>query len=129
MAQNLFFIFEEVQGICHHGAIERMAGNNPQPQTLRPRVNALADPVDEVERAMRVDRPTADRLETARQPRHGLRITRVAALPALLPCHSAASKARLISASGKACETSLDSGYFCCVRTRKSSALGMIQGS
>lgn len=37
--------------------------------------------------------------------RYGLRITRVAAVPALLPCHSANSKTWLISESGKLWET------------------------
>src|SRR5262249_42173683 len=57
------------------------------------------------------------------------RTPRVAAVPVFLPCHSAISNARLTSDNGKLCETTLDSGYLSFVRTRKSSALGMIHGS
>src|SRR2546426_8287064 len=60
--------------------------------------------------------------------RYGLRITRVAAVPVFLPCHSANAKALLTSASGKLCETTFESGYLSFVRTRRSSALGMIHG-
>src|SRR6266536_2264721 len=61
-------------------------------------------------------------------PSYGLRITRVAAVPLPLPCHSANSKALLTSASGKLCETTFDKGYLSLVLTRKSRAAGMIQG-
>lgn len=67
-------------------------------------------------------------VEPAVEP-HGFKITRVAAVPAFFPCHSAASNALLMSLSGKLWETSEDSGYFAFVRTRNSSAAGMIQGS
>src|SRR4029077_9091916 len=59
---------------------------------------------------------------------YGLRMTRVAAVPLPLPCHSANSKALLTSESGKLCETTFDSGYLSLVRTRKSRAAGMIHG-
>src|SRR5713226_2329420 len=59
---------------------------------------------------------------------YGLRITRVAAVPAPLPCHSAKAKALLTSASGKLCETIFESGYLSFVLTRKSRAAGMIHG-
>ena len=59
---------------------------------------------------------------------HGLRMTRVAAVPVFLPCHSAKVKALLTSSSGKLWETTFDSGYLSFVRTRKSSAAGMIHG-
>jgi len=41
---------------------------------------------------------------------YGFRITRVAAVPVPFPCHSANSNALLISASGKLCEITFDSG-------------------
>src|SRR6266850_6109010 len=68
------------------------------------------------------------RLADRRRRRYGLRITRVAAVPAFLPCHSANANALLTSASGKLCETTFESGYLSRVRTRNSSAVGMIHG-
>src|SRR5262249_49350638 len=61
-----------------------------------------------------------------REQGYALRIPRVAAVPAFFPCHSAISKALFTSDSGKLCETTFDSGYLSFVRTRKSSAAGMI---
>ena len=72
--------------------------------------------------------PANPRLAGGRRRRYGLRITRVAAVPAFLPCHSANANALLTSASGKLCETTFESGYLSRVRTRKSSAVGMIHG-
>src|SRR5207249_2296064 len=66
--------------------------------------------------------------DRGRRRPYGLRITRVAAVPPFLPCHSAKANALLTSASGKLCETTLESGYLSRVRTRRSSALGMIHG-
>src|SRR5262249_35785474 len=68
------------------------------------------------------------RLADERRRAYGLRITRVPAVPAVLPCHSANANALLTSASGKLCETTFESGYLSRVRTRSSSAAGMIQG-
>ena len=62
-------------------------------------------------------------------PRYGFRITRVAAVPVFLPCHSANSNALLISARGKLCETTRERGYLSRVRTSMSSAAGTIHGS
>ncbi len=49
--------------------IERVAAHDPESVVLRPGVNALRDPVDEIERAMRIDRATAQGLETAGKSR------------------------------------------------------------
>lgn len=77
-------------------------------------------------------KPWASGMRRNRGPKatrsYGLRITRVAGVPVFLPCHSAISNALLISASGKLWETTFESGYLSFVRTRKSSALGMIHG-
>jgi hypothetical protein len=77
-------------------------------------------------------RPAGDDGDLVREPHgrvaYGLRMTRVAAVPVFLPCHSAISNALLTSDSGKLCETTFESGYFSRVRTRKSRAAGMIQG-
>src|SRR5437868_10855274 len=63
------------------------------------------------------EHPVACRASLATPPgvrsssaRYGLRMTRVAALPVFLPCHSANANALLTSESGKLCETTLESG-------------------
>src|SRR5439155_2638474 len=113
-------------------------------QDLTPRGSLLSATVDAPDPARRRrparlpgDRRSLPHLSAGREPEdprlaggcpYGLRITRVAAVPRPLPCHSANSKALLTSASGKLWETTLDSGYLSLVRTRKSRAAGMIHG-
>jgi dienelactone hydrolase len=84
-------------------------------------------PRDENARSRLADRqPTPRGRRSA--ARYGLRITRVAAVPAFFPCHSAIAKAAFTSLSAKLWETSVESGYVSRVRTRKSRAAGTIQG-
>ncbi len=50
--------------------IERVAAHHLQPLVLRPAVDALEDPVNEVQRAFRVDRASTEGLEAIRYPLH-----------------------------------------------------------
>ena len=93
------------RGLAHVDGAPRQggaaAGQAPRPQEARPE-RCSADPAA---------RGTAPSGRPPRRPPYGFRITRVAAVPVPLPCHSANSNALLTSASGKLCETTFDSGY------------------
>ena len=55
---------------CQVDGIERVTAHDPQPPVLRPGIDALEDPVYKVERAMGVEDPSPERLETTGELLH-----------------------------------------------------------